>query len=328
MNVLTSYTVFVGSVNGTDVVTELSSLATGPSGPNGFVAAQPVDMLTSGTPLQPMAAPGAVVAFPDGSTVIADALGNFDASQAPWTIANQAAIAAGSQVEVFVDATSVASGAAPIDTFVNVDEPAGSLTPASGARITLAASPPPAPAPVLAKLQIVPASEGMYDKEQRTFHAIGFDKNGKKVALGKQQVGWTVANCRGAAAAGKLQATKEASNTIYRAPATGNAGACADILTASYSNATAGAALTATAKAYYAAHETAVLYTGTVRAIRSRRRSSTSSVPRKRRPRAACLPSPTRTVPSPARYRPVVRRRSSSQTASRSRKASRISGTT
>jgi len=54
-----------------------------------------------------------------------------------------------------------------------------------------------------------------------------------------------------------------------RAPASGNAGNCPDILTASYTNpAVAGASpsalLTATAKAFYAAHETAVLYSGTV----------------------------------------------------------------
>ncbi len=271
MNPLTSYTVYVGSVNGTDVVTELSVLSTASApNPNGFyVGVAPADMLTSGTPVMPTSAPGALIVFPDGSVVVADMLGNFDASQAPYTLANQPSIAAGQQVEVVVDPSqSPASGAAlaaPADTFVDVDEPAGGAVTASTGRSILAASPPPPV--VLAKLQVQPASAGMFDKEQRTYFAIGFDKNRKKVALGKQNVSWSVANCNGAAAAGKLQPSKETSYIIYSAPATGNAGNCPDILTASYTNpagASPSAPLKATAKAFYAAHDTAVLYSGKV----------------------------------------------------------------
>jgi hypothetical protein len=228
-------------------------------------------MLTAGTPAAPAPAPGAVVVFPDGTSTITDVLGNFDASTTPWTIANQSSISAGQQVEVVIDSTqSAAAGAslaAPLNAFVDVDEPAGGIVAASGSRVALAASPAPVTPVVLAKLQVAPASNGMFDKEQRTYFAIGFDKNGKKVALGKQSVRWSVANCTGAAAAGKLQATNEFSKIVYRAPATGNAGSCPDILTASYTNPAVAATptpLTATAKAFYAAHETAVLYTGTV----------------------------------------------------------------
>ncbi|GAC1584904.1 MAG: hypothetical protein NVS3B28_06860 [Candidatus Velthaea sp.] len=272
MNPLTSYTVYVGSANGTDVITALSPLSSGTANPNGSVSgAAPVTLLTAGTPQMPAPAPGAVVAFPDGSTVVADALGNFDASQSAWTVANLASIAAGAQVEVIVDATSVTTSAAPLDTFVDADEPAGGTVTASADRSTLAASPAPSPTPVvLAKIQVVPASNGMFDKEQRNYFAIGFDKNGKKLALGKQKVTWSVANCSGAQAAGKLVATNESSKVMYHAPVTGEAGTCPDILTASYTNPstapTPSSALTlsATGKAYYASHLAAVVYSGTV----------------------------------------------------------------
>ena len=272
MNPLTSYTVYVGSVNGTDVVTALSPLSSGTAGPGGtYSGLAPANLLTTGTPQMPVAAPGAVVAFPDGSTVVADALGNFDASTSAWTAANMLAISAGAQVEVIVDATNVATSAAPLDTFVDADEPAGGTVLASGERSTLAASPAPSPTPVvLAKIQVSPASNGMYDKEQRTYFAIGFDKNNKKVALGKQKVVWSVANCSKAPAAGKLVETNESSKIIYHAPVSGEAASCPDILTASYTNpatvSTPGAALTlsATAKAYYASHRAAVVYSGTV----------------------------------------------------------------
>lgn len=268
MNMLTSYTVYAGSVDGSSVVTELSSLATAPNPGSTTVAAAPVDMLTTGAPLAPTAVPGAVVSFPDGSTVVADALGNFDASQAPWTIANQASISAGTQVEVVVDPSDAVPVAAPGNAYVDVDEPSGQTLLASDARSTLAStSPSPSPSPtpvVLAKLQVQPASEGMYDKEQRTFHAVGFDKNGKKLALGGQNVTWSVGNCSGAAAAGKLQTTREKSKIVYRAPATGSAATCPDIVTASYQSPGVTAPVTATAKAYYYAHETSVLYSGNV----------------------------------------------------------------
>ncbi len=263
MNPLTSYTVYVGSTDGTSVSTELSVLSSGgPSPTGGYRGAMPLDLLTTGTPQQPAAAAGAVVGFPDGSTVTADALGNFDASQSPWAIANQASIAAGQQVEVIVDATNVAASAAPLDTFVDADEPSGGLVSASEGRGMLTAS-VASPAPVvLAKLQVLPSSSGMYDKEQRMYFAIGLNAANKAVALGKQNVLWTVGNCAGGAAAGKLVATDEASKIIYRSPSAGSAGNCPDVLTASYKNPSSATALNATAKAYYASRQTAVLYSG------------------------------------------------------------------
>lgn len=271
MNQLTSYTVYVGSTDGTNVSTEIASLATGSAGATGaFVASVPTDFLRSGVQL-PMPVPGAVVTFPDGSTVVADALGNFDASASPWTIANQASLAAGQQVEVIVDGTIGAPSAAPLDTFVDADEPAGTILTASFGRSTLAASPAPSPKPVaIAKMSVLPASQGMYDKEQRSYYAVGFDASAKKIALGKQKVVWTVANCSGAAAAGTLVATAEPSQITYRAPAQGSSGTCADVLTASYTNAAVTATkapatvVSATAKAYFAARDTAVVYSGIV----------------------------------------------------------------
>jgi hypothetical protein len=188
-------------------------------GQRGFVAAPPVDMLKTGTPQVPVPVPDAVIAFPDGSTVTANALGNFDASAVPWTLANQAIIAAGTQVEVVVDASDRFPLAAPGNAFIDVDEPAGLRVAAFGSRSTEASpSPKPSPTPVVvAKLQVQPASDGMYDKEQRTFSVFAFDKTGKKVQLGTHNVSWTVANCSGAAAAGKLAATTEKSKILPRA---------------------------------------------------------------------------------------------------------------
>ncbi|GAC1546987.1 MAG: hypothetical protein NVS3B16_18440 [Vulcanimicrobiaceae bacterium] len=266
MNPLTSYTVYVGSTDGVSVSAQLAPLSSGgPNGSGAYVGAPPASFLTNSTPQQPATVPGAVVAFPDGSTIVADSLGNFDASQAPWTAANVATLSAGSQAEVIVDATSIAANAAPLDTFVDVDEPAGGLVTASGSRTVFAATPSPV---TLARIQVSPASDGMYDKSERTYFAVGFNAAGKKVALGKQKVVWTVANCSGAAAAGKLMATNEASKITYRAPASGSAGTCPDVLTGSYVNPSGagatGTTVSATAKAFYHAHETAVTYSGIV----------------------------------------------------------------
>jgi hypothetical protein len=269
MNPLTSYTVYVGSVDGTTVSTELSSLSSGSAGAGGAVVGSiPADLMTTGSPLAPLAVPGAVIAFPDGSTVVADAFGNFDASQSSWAIANAAQLAVGQEVEVIVDGSNVVPSATPLDTVVNADEPSGGTVIASFGRETLAAAAPSAP-PTLAKLQISPASIGMFDKEQRTFFAFGFDSAGKKSPLGKQSVTWTVANCSGAAAAGRLIVQKESSTIVYRAPDSGSAGACNDVVMASYTNpkpaaGTVGVKITASAKAYYAARDTAVLYSGLV----------------------------------------------------------------
>lgn len=266
MNPLTSYTVYVGSVDGTTVNTELSSLSSGtPGGIGAVVGSVPADLLISGSPLAPLAAPGAVISFPDGSTVVADALGNFDAAQSPWAMANAAQLAIGQEVEVIIDSSNVVASAMPLDTIVDADEPSGGTVTASLGRQTLAT----AASPTLTKLQVSPASIGMYDKEQRMFFAFGFDSTGKKMQLGKQTVTWTVANCSGAAAAGKLIAQKESSMIVYRAPSSGNAGVCNDVVTASYTNPKAagvagGSNVTASAKAYYSARETAVLYSGLV----------------------------------------------------------------
>lgn len=56
---------------------------------------------------------------------------------------------------------------------------------------------------------------------------------------------------------------------VYRAPSSGSAGVCNDVVTASYTNPKAagvagGSNVTASAKAYYSARETAVLYSGLV----------------------------------------------------------------
>ena len=266
MNPLTSYTVYIGSVDGTTVNTELSSLSSSSAGGIGAVVGSvPADLLTSGSPLAPLAAPGAVISFPDGSTVVADALGNFDAAQSPWAMANAAQLAVGQEVEVIVDGSNVVASAMPLDTIVNADEPSGGTVTASLERQTLATAAPP----TLAKLQVSPASLGMYDKEQRMFFVFGFDSAGKKIQLGKQTVTWTVANCSGAAAAGKLIAQKESSMIVYRAPSSGSAGVCNDVVTASYTNPKAtngagGSNITASAKAYYSARDTAVLYSGLV----------------------------------------------------------------
>jgi len=262
MNPLTSYTVYVGSTDGLSVSTQLASLASGsPNSSGTVVGAAPANFLTTGTPQLPATSPGAVVAFPDGTTVVADALGNFDASQSPWTLANQASLVTGSQVEVIVDATSAFATASALDTFVDADEPAGGLVAASQGRL-MSVSPTPAPV-VLSRIQISPASEGMYDKGERAYFAIGFNAAGKKVSLGKQRVVWSVANCAGAAAAGKLVASNEASKIIYRAPATGSANTCPDVVTGSYTN-PASSTVSATAKAYYYSAETAVAYAGVV----------------------------------------------------------------
>lgn len=267
MNPLTSYTVYVGTTDGSSISTELSSISSGTAAADGsYVGAPPADFV-SGSGQAPTRVPGAIVAFPDGSTVVADALGNFDASQSAWAAANQSLIATGQQVEVIVDATNVAASASPLDTFVDADEPVGGTVAASAARSTLETR-PPAP-PVLASLAISPATNGMYDKEQRSYFAFGFDASAKKVSLGKQKIVWSLANCSGAAPAGSLVAMNEASTIVYRAPAQGSAGTCPDIITAAYTNpatstAKVGTTVKATAKAFYNARETAVLYSGTV----------------------------------------------------------------
>lgn len=206
-NQFTSYSIFSGTVNGESVI-DVLPIGTRSSLP----AAQPV----SGT-----------VIYPDASVQLADAAGNFDASQSSWALANASTIALDPSNEPLVDvAFFPASGSAPLPEELSLAtySAAVSLTP-------LAMSPDGSPVPELATVAMQPKSAWLEDGHNRVFTLYGRDANGAPFGLSKAQVKWSLSNAATCGApVGKIAALpSDSSKAVYSAPASGTVvGACAD----------------------------------------------------------------------------------------------------
>ncbi|TAM73226.1 hypothetical protein EPN44_14465 [bacterium] len=252
-NAATTYTVYSGSL-GSQAVVEVVPL--GQSAPAGLQGAK--------------AAPGAIVVYPDGGTQMADTLGNFDASQSTWALANQNALAANPNLEpeVTVVVPSSTTPPAPADLSIVAYAPNSGQIVTAGAAVhvlgAVRASAAGNPAD-FAGVTVFPRGIAMFDNETRTFHAIGEDSNGSLVGLGSASVQWSVVtppNCP--AAAGKVTpASGDNGTATYTPPSAGTVPAgCQDEVVASISS--GGTAYQASGNAFYYDPSQGVTLSGTL----------------------------------------------------------------
>ncbi len=230
MNTLTSYTVYAGQLNGA------MSIEVAPIGD-----ASAVSQLGGATPLA-----GAVVLYPDGSTQTSDVLGNFDAAQSSWSIANESAIIANPNLEPNVIVYGPqGSNDVPVAAAVQVYAPGGSIVTASGIRRTQSGSisTMASSTPELTGVIVFPRGVAMFDNESRTFHAVGTDSDGSLFGLSGSTVTWSLTLPSGCAGrpAGKLVAVAgDAAKIQYTPPTSGTFPfGCQDVVVASVSVAAA-----------------------------------------------------------------------------------------
>ena len=227
-NQYTSYTVYQANVNGESVI-DVS--------PIGVVSALPAAKVVAGT-----------VIYPDSSVQVADAAGNFDASQSSWTFSNLSALTANPANQPLVDvAYFPLSGLAPIPEEISISAyaPSVNLVPlAEGANATSV--------PELATVSMQPKSAWLEDGHNRVFTIYGRDTSGAPFSLAKAQVTWKIVSPVGCAAstAKILPLPSDASKAIYSAPASGSlVGTCSDQVVASV--AANGATYTGSGSAYF-----------------------------------------------------------------------------
>ncbi|TAM60435.1 hypothetical protein EPN52_05240, partial [bacterium] len=215
-------------------------------------------------------APGAIVVYPDGSTQTADTLGNFDASQSAWTMANQNALAANPNLEpeVVVVVPSSTTPPAPADLAVVAYAPGAGQVVTAGAAVHVLGTARAASAGSAADftgVTVFPHGIAMFDNETRTFHAIGQDSDGALVSLGGASVQWSVVtppNCP--AATGKIApAGSDNSSATYTPPASGTFPAgCQDEVVATISS--GGTAYQSSGNAFYYDPSQGVTLSGTL----------------------------------------------------------------
>lgn len=232
---------------------------------------QVVSLTASGPPpglLGALPLAGALVTYPDGSTQLSDVLGNFDASQSSWAVANAAALAADPTIEPLVVVASGLDGITPVIAFVDAYEPSGPLVPGSAARqIMRVPVPQGTTPPALAGLTVTPASVSLFDVETREFHAVGADSSGARIGLGNVPVTWSLgkaAGCSPAAPAGSLKPIgSDQSKIRYVPPTSGSAtSGCGDRVIASVT--VAAGTLSASGVAVYSDHKASVKVSGTL----------------------------------------------------------------
>ncbi|MDP9024516.1 MAG: hypothetical protein M3N13_03955, partial [Candidatus Eremiobacteraeota bacterium] len=188
------------------------------------------------------------IIYPDGSIQLADARGNFDASQSAWTITNIAALAADPSMQPIVDVVvPAAAGAVPLPEEISVN----AYAPAAG-RVPLEESMRPSSiVPELATVSIAPRSSWLEDGHARMFTIRGSDTSNAAFPLDRAQVQWSVGRAKGCGAAlgSILTLPADASKAVYKAPATGyTSPSCPDQITASLTNGSA--VFSATSSAY------------------------------------------------------------------------------
>ncbi|HZT11175.1 MAG TPA: hypothetical protein VFA29_00095 [Candidatus Baltobacteraceae bacterium] len=243
-NSLTTYSAFVGSIAGQQVVDVV------PFGQSSTLA--------GAVP----AANGAVV-YPDGSQQSIDAAGNFDASKSAWATANIAALIANPANEptVVVFAAGSLAGAQPEEVAVNAYAPGGPSVSADDRIFSNSSS------AQIANIVVFPHAEMVMDGRRKLFTAVGQDSSGQLQQLNKASVAWSVTRAQGCgAAAGSIKPLAgDASKALYSAPAAGSAAAnCLDQVVATV---TAGSVMhSASASVFYFDAKTAAKLGGTLSA--------------------------------------------------------------
>ncbi|MBV8602798.1 MAG: hypothetical protein JO359_14640 [Candidatus Eremiobacteraeota bacterium] len=216
-NVFTTYAVYTGSLDVLGPSVGIAALADG-APPPGLQAPTP--------------AAGAFVYYPDGSQQVADAQGNFDASQSSWAVTNFNALLNDPTLEPEVIITAQPPGSFPaLDTFVDAFQPGG---PVSAAVLRKPETTTP---PTVAKLYVAPASISLFDVQTQAFYATGADAGGKRVSLSGTPVAWSLtvpSGCSGGAAGSITPSKGDGAKATYRAPSSGTStAACPDLVIAS-----------------------------------------------------------------------------------------------
>ena len=211
VNAATTYSVYAASVG--------ALLAIGVAPINGG----PPDAVNSWAPITS----GAIVQYPDGSLQITDLLGNFDASQSQWALANASSLAANPNLEpeVLVYSPNYPNGI-PANISVAAYAPLGSPTLIAGImRSPLGSRAPSAVAAAseISSVTTFPRGTAMFDNEARAFHAVASDSDGQSINLTSANVKWAVAACAGSSGAGKVTIdAKDAAKASYAPPVAGS----------------------------------------------------------------------------------------------------------
>ena len=222
MNVDTTYSVWETSSSGTPTVGLAPLGASAPTNDPGWA------LVTT----------GALILYPDGSTQVSDVLGNFDASQAQWSINNAAALAANpnDNPEVWV-ILPLGNSQSALDTTVIAYAPPGSpQMVASSMRVAMGArTPQSGSAPnELTSVTVYPRGSALFDNQTRTFSVVGTDSDGNYVSLAHAAVSWSLGGCT-TAAGGAGHVTQFSDNNAkasYSPPSSGTY-ATPDAVTAS-----------------------------------------------------------------------------------------------
>lgn len=205
LNSYTSYTVYSGTWGGQT-----------------YLEVLPLGVAPASQLQNEVALPGAVIQYPDGTTQVADTLGNFDASQSAWAQANINAVLANPSLEPEVIVSNPGSSAPPVDAYVQVySTQTNTVTADRTRRIMSGGSSAPAD---FAGVAVFPRGYAMFDTEQRVYHAAGVDSDGSFVSLGASTVVWSLALPTGCAGspAGKLTAVSgDTTRIVYTPPSAG-----------------------------------------------------------------------------------------------------------
>ena len=245
MNSLTSYSVYQGDAGGQTYI-EIMPLGVAP-----------------GTLTNPQALPGAIIQYPDGSTQIADTLGNFDASQSAWTQNNLNQVLANPNTEPEIIAFAPGSTViTPTEAYVQVYSSNNNPVIAAHARQVMAGT---AASPQdFAGVSVFPRGYAMFDTESRTYGATGVDSDGTFVSLSGSTVNWSLALPSGCAGspAGKLTAVPgDSTRIVYTPPSSGTFPAnCQDEVVASVT--VNGASYSGSGNAFYYDASTGVTLQG------------------------------------------------------------------
>jgi len=196
----------------------------------------------------------AIVQYPDGSFQVTDSLGNFDASQSSWALANAANLAANpnTEPEVSVYVPGI-TGEIPANVSIAAYAPPNSTTMTGSvvrsplaARNTLAST--AAAASEIASVGTFPRGAALFDNESRNYHAVASDSDGQAIDLTSANVKWSVSSCTGSSGAGKIAvSTKDASKSTYVPPTSGSG---CDVVVATISTTYANFASTSNALYY------------------------------------------------------------------------------
>lgn len=202
---------------------------------------------------------GAIVTYPDGSTQIADASGDFVPAQSTYAQANAHQLETSPEAQPYVVVSDAQGKAAPTALYVSAYNGA-TLATASFARrpqggLRLASSSQPTVS--LGGVRTLPAGFALFTNETTTLHVQGVDIDGHLTALTSAQISWNAAQGIVTPIAGTAEA-------IYAPPQISGSSSTLDTITATVGFAGSSLQFTATSTAQVFPPGAGVLLSGTV----------------------------------------------------------------